>query len=475
MDTKLLLELIDTEINGLLGITEEKGGGKSFDIQAAWDSIPLPQISELGWADPKKKGGAPTNQQRAELAQYIEKIPGRGLNKIITLSKVLEDPSKELRGKSLSQILSFMTFYKTMTFIISDFNPSTAGFLFESILGTLTGGAQIAAKGAGGGDTIADFSFQVGGKEKYISLKLLTEGATEVDGSFRDLVDDLVQKGEMTYIVVLKRLEGGEGSLEFYEFTFDKPTFLRLTSNSKSGRDNIRCLRREFRSKTKAPVAAASQFFNWNQWLETKGMEMLLQNFEEEAAKASLANMRSQQKSGTNPPPAKKVQDAELLGALVTQFEADKEEATASMEPIQKGAKIDESSFMTYEETLKYLNTFQDDKTFWEALQNFSLGYLGSKKFNFTQGMIKEEAGGAPFATLKVGKEVVQETLNSVVNETNERMFKIFQTLQVLSENLRGFFMKDMDSQMGNEAKNAAGRIHKDTTILVKGGSPKEK
>ena len=53
-DLDFLVELIDKETASLLSMISES---QTFDAKAAWDAIPLPQISELGWADPKKEGG----------------------------------------------------------------------------------------------------------------------------------------------------------------------------------------------------------------------------------------------------------------------------------------------------------------------------------------------------------------------------------------------------------------------------------
>ena len=216
---------------------------KKLNIETAWQAIPSPELSELGWADPSKsKDGKLTNKSRSEVSNYLSSNALHA-NTLEGQLKNLETLLKEAGKKEMtvSEILSFLVFYKTLTFIVSDFNPATAGFLFESLLGVLSGGHQIAAAGAGGGDTIADFVYKRGvkstGGSQYVSLKLLTEGGTGIGGSFRDLIKDMKAKGTMQYIVVLKRLSGEktdiEGSLIFYEFDFNAESFLALLSGKK--------------------------------------------------------------------------------------------------------------------------------------------------------------------------------------------------------------------------------------------------
>ena len=77
-----------------------------------------------------------------------------------------------------------------------------------------------------------------------------------------------------------------------------------------------------------------------------------------------------------------------------------------------------------------------------EFLKRFSYGYTNKKQFEFTQNNIISVAGD-PFATLRVGRGQVEEVLPAMINETNRRMFEIFQNMKNLSDQLREFFMKD--------------------------------
>ena len=61
----------------------------------------------------------------------------------------------------------------------------------------------------------------------------------------------------------------------FYEFVFNRESFLRLSNDSDSGRENLRCLKRKFQTEKTAPIGAAHQYSNWNEWLVSKGYELM--------------------------------------------------------------------------------------------------------------------------------------------------------------------------------------------------------
>jgi len=149
---------------------------KSRKWTLSWDGIPDIPISEIPWSSVKTvEGGADIPApQRQQLMQFLEDIQGDDLkDKIEGLAafydadpSALLDKTKDMTAKEkISAALGYLTFFKTLTKIIAHFNASSAGFSFESFLGVLLGGKQIAA----GGDTIADLIDKNG---VPISLKL---------------------------------------------------------------------------------------------------------------------------------------------------------------------------------------------------------------------------------------------------------------------------------------------------------------
>jgi len=244
--TELIEEVMDSMegMQGAVKLLQEVGGtptSESFD----WNAIPEIPISELGWSDTRtREVGGPQGGQRKLLMDYLKQIgPEAELPvKIKELNNFMANPDIEggdAREK-ISKILSYLVFYKTLTRVITNFNASSAGFSFESFLAVLTGGTQIET----GGETIADYVTQDG---EHVSLKLYNEASVEVGGSWQDLVDDLVddsKNNRMTYLVVLKSLQGEgldqEGTLSFYQFTLTLDNIANfIDKSSKESREMI--------------------------------------------------------------------------------------------------------------------------------------------------------------------------------------------------------------------------------------------
>jgi len=290
-DLNFLVELIDKEVSKLSTILQEKDEG--LNVDEAYKSIPLPTLSEMGWADPSQTGGKIDDAARRELSEYLSPLTKGSKNlqqSIQSLQKFIENtiaqPKEELKKMPISELLSFLVFYKTLTHIIANFNTATAGFLFEALLGVLTGGEQIAA----GGDTIADFKYQTGAKNKggtrWVSLKLLTEKGTTIDGSFRDLINDLSdpsKKGGIEYVVVLKDLSGDKddlaGSLNFYSFTLNYKTLGEFLSTSTQGTKDMQIASQQSRDMLDQEASADTRWSgNYFEWLE-----LFYENLEEMA------------------------------------------------------------------------------------------------------------------------------------------------------------------------------------------------
>jgi len=241
----------------------------------AWNGIPEPQLSELAWgrATPEGQPGEISMDARTQLEGFLRQI---GVGRTDTLrtklnaleaffskstakgreGKIINGPGSKTAMKSaglsmdatggaaakenISRIMGYLTFYKTLTRILQNFNASAAGFTFESFMAVLLGGMQVPT----GNQTIADMTTGTG---RPISLKLLTETAPNVKGSMRDLVNDMVgaegaqRVDTMAYLVCLKNLTGEaeniSGEIKFYEFEFNINNmldFLTLSTGKKT-------------------------------------------------------------------------------------------------------------------------------------------------------------------------------------------------------------------------------------------------
>jgi hypothetical protein len=209
-----------------------------------FSDLPEIPISEIGWSSMNTKEGGMDipSEQRAQLDQFLSNIRGNTLQeKVHSLSEFYSMNDDVIRkienGKTSSEaianVISYLTFYKTLTQIITHFNAASAGFSFESFLAVLMGGKQVPTNS----QTIADMTDANG---KPISLKLYKEGQLEVGGSYTDLVIDLgkdANKNEMEYVCVTKNLSGKEmqqeGVLRFLSFHFNLDNVFNIFANSK--------------------------------------------------------------------------------------------------------------------------------------------------------------------------------------------------------------------------------------------------
>lgn len=231
-----LLEMVEDVIGDFRPILVEEATPTSFPdkLKVELSFIPDISVSELGWSDVSTTEGGETvkGPQRRLLEDYLKNVQGNTLSeKIASLEEFYEQgeeaivDSAEDRTEVIKKIMSYLVFYKTLTKVITNFNASSAGFSFESFLGTLLDGKQIPASGA---NTIADFTT---GDNMPISLKLYAEKTLQVGGSYEQLVADLVEPkfnhptGGMRYVVCTKNLQGDgleqAGSIKFYQFDVD--------------------------------------------------------------------------------------------------------------------------------------------------------------------------------------------------------------------------------------------------------------
>jgi len=430
----------------------------------------------------------------------------------------------------------------------------------------LTGGGQIAAAGAGGGETIADFKYKTGkagaGGERWVSLKLLTEEGTTVDGSFRDLIGDLsdpTKNHTMQYVVVLKNLEGGKddlaGSLNFYSFYFTKDNIHEILNNSKQGSKDLQLADKAAREFLDSDFTVRPEHYRFFEWLvpyiedqlpnEPEEQELIgksvdksvavyysqLKKYEKDLIRAKEAgdqrevqrieNVVSNHMPKDEASLANMLMNPEILSTIGSEEEGGKrgeekdplqvifnphlkilrsifaEKYGSSKKKIKNpksGAMVDNPEYeQTEEEELssrKKMIKFNTSKTkdaeykwlspedsynlikdldeveFWEYIRKYSFGYLRKQNFVVTQAHTKNIS--EHFGTLSVGKELIHNALTKMINGVNERVFRIYQEMDLLSNNLREFFMENMNYEKGKLAETNANNVASATEKLVK-------
>ena len=191
------------------------------------------------------------NPARAQLKMYLKNITDGGADlkaKIDALNSFLKNINSGDKSalKDMGKSLSFMMFYRTLYDVITDFNASAAGFIFESFLSVLLDAEQGHQVPASGAETIADFIVYAGGRVP-ISLKVYAESGLKVGGSYKQIVSDLTGEFDMMqYVVVTKQQVGGKDGtpkttegLKFAAFNIKLDSLAQILEWTKHGKDQM--------------------------------------------------------------------------------------------------------------------------------------------------------------------------------------------------------------------------------------------
>jgi len=278
LDLKTLLEMVEDVISKPVTIIEDQiptvdqlSDQETLDL--VLKMIPNIEVSEIGWSDVSTtdEGVAVSGPQRALLEDYLSNIQGATFEERIANvsnfytkgASIIAKGADQSRAGRITQAISYLVFYKTLTKVITNFNASSAGFSFESFLSALVKGQQIQT----GNATIADYTDNLSGEEIPVSLKLYREGGLEVGGSYTDLVNDLVKPkfdfDGMRYVICTKDLSGKdleqEGEIKFWQFDFTLKNVMWILANSKE--KSAACIRipQEVANKIEGKGAQASE------------------------------------------------------------------------------------------------------------------------------------------------------------------------------------------------------------------------
>jgi hypothetical protein len=219
---KLLFEMIEQAMDEALVENKHAAHIKTLLEQAEERVIKFPKIKIT------ERWGEKNNEDRAIFETLMRNVRGATVQeKLQGVTEFLEH--KE--GLSVAEILSNLMFVEIFSNILEEFNPSTAGFLFEAFLAGLFQGVQIADP-EGGSLPIEDVELFVkrgfGETEEVVpySLKVLSPN-TDLKGSFVNLVD-FFRKGNERVIYLAVTKVGGTGpvgKLQFYEFEINRENF----------------------------------------------------------------------------------------------------------------------------------------------------------------------------------------------------------------------------------------------------------
>jgi len=525
-----LLEMVEDVIGDFRPILVEEATPTTFPdkLKVELSFIPDISVSELGWSDVSTtdEGETIKGPQRALLEGYLNNIEGSTLSeKIASLEKFYEDGediiSEESKNKSelISKIISYLVFYKTLTKVITNFNAASAGFSFESFLATLLNGQQIKANTG----TIADFTT---GDNVPISLKLYAEKTLSVEGSYRDLVNDLADPqfnhpdGGMRYVVCTKSLQGDgleqTGAIKFYQFDFNLENIFNILAQSTDksqqcirlpsqleGADTSFDLNKALPSAENMPTEEEMEnifIANLQSILADAGVAMAEDVFEkllqtlDWAKNNKIFNDASKQRFGGTSPgvvrgisliaknPLKRVLNLSPTDYGIPTTALANAIATANLMIVkslskkkQKDARdralkdmASTGAFLDPADSASLYNSL-DEEMKKVALKN-SLGYLQRYQFhlNRSQSTNTSPPLSAEYqGEIKVGTAAVMKVLDDVRNILNQQVFDIFKSLKSLSDNLNSYFAGGLaDDSVATEAIADAQNIEADTTEI---------
>jgi len=517
-----LLKLVEGEIKNYSVLMEkpESGSEEGQSIELVWEGIPFLSADELGWGKASTSAGANPTDSRQQIERFLSQI---GVQRYDIRSKLryleaffsksektgaskqnlkragidLDDPRQ-----SIAKILSYLTFYKTLTMILQRFNASSAGFTFESFIAVLLGGEQIPT----GNKTIADLTSKTG---KPISLKLLDEKKNAVKGSFRDLVNDMAgvgttKKESMEYIVVLKDLAGEgtavEGAIKFFRFYFTYDTILHYLSQMGGKKaDYLRlpvAIVQGEEEEVVEDVLPFAEYFteNFDELLNTvlSGIEppgegwsenvsqIILSGFEQESGSMKLFKKDDRKKllidllevspttrylSIINPYLV--AQDNVRAMALKLHREAAAQYKTSSKE--RELAHRTVGNYASIEDSLAHMDQIRKDageEAFWEVMMK-TYGYRSKAEWLLYKSAIEntppDQKEKAYLGRLFIGSQVVEEMANMCRDVINDKVFEIFKELRILTDRLRAYFAEGMENQVAGEAIDSSHRIGEKT------------
>jgi len=506
----------------------EEGTTEGYDAESLLSYIPEIGVSELGWASLKTGDAGPIpSEQRVQLSNFLNNIATGGdlQEKIAKLSefysmseKTLEDLRSGNQASTIRKTLAYLTFYKTLTKIITNFNAASAGFAFEAFLGVLLGGSQIAT----GNRTIADLKTSDG---TPISLKLYNEKTVHVGGSYTDLVNDLVREPNlMQYVVVMKDLEGEgldlEGTLKFYRFSFTldnvyevlgrsrHPEVLRLPQGFVDDPEDFNIELPDYLSTEEAEEMFVNIIKNS---IEDPGLaERLLQAINwaknpglfSSPKKPGLSKISVGIGGRSHRPQATAPLMILLKNFIVEERGADVDDWHRDDGPHER-RKYFELIYNANEEVRSRQQKVKDSRRqivnrvlgdrflgsgasaeFYATLPpelkkvalRVSLGYVNTHQFsmnrydvlNVPESSIPEEQDDVKIGEIEIGASRIQKMINAVVDVINSAIFDIFSNLKALTKNIQGYFAGGMeDDKLADDAIEASSQINQ-KTIQIK-------
>mgnify|MGYP003125353285 CR=1 FL=1 len=179
--------------------------------------------------------GAPKKEDKDKLIRFVRGLEGvSAVEKLTSLSKYLATPPKPKTEADVSNFISYVNATKTLASIITDFSPSSGGFLYEAFLAACLEGEQVSREkiiiDGKKLTNIADIKIN----DEYYGIKFNKSGV--VTGSFRNLIATLLEHESITYLTSIKKITGEglgiEGTVTTYQVPINKSNVAGLLQNA---------------------------------------------------------------------------------------------------------------------------------------------------------------------------------------------------------------------------------------------------
>ena len=140
LDLRKLLEMVEDVMSEPLTITEDEAPtidnvSDQETLDMVLKMIPNIEVSEIGWSDVSttEKGEVVSGPQRALLENYLNNIAGTTFQERIDNvgmfyadgAGIIAQGEDQSRTGRLTQAISYLVFYKTLTKVITNFNASS--------------------------------------------------------------------------------------------------------------------------------------------------------------------------------------------------------------------------------------------------------------------------------------------------------------------------------------------------------------
>jgi hypothetical protein len=482
-----LFKLVEQELATLTPLLESKKQKKAL-MEALEDrAIRFPKIKIT------ERWGEKHNEDREIFETMMSNVKGNTVQaKVESVKEFLEHK----QGLTVPEILSNLMFLEIFSNILEEFNPSTAGFLFEAFLAGLFKGVQISDP-EGGSLPIEDVELFVSrgfgeDAEEEItpySLKVLSPN-TDLKGSFKNLVD-FFRKGNKSVVYLCVTKVGGTkavGKLQFYEFEISRENFFDWIGHEQLDKkkiyDDVK-----FTPASDGNVEGNGLFIGK---VQVGSQPVKGKQTDDGFVRAPASRTSKRAALAYQELPA----EERVYFRAPTAVTRDPFNLTVDGNPVEPGALIDmdkEYTIKTYSGEDEYFKTGQRvsnyDKLYGDEAFNTedpaedlfdrlvsSKGYNANAQFKIQPRFYREM--GNMVGEIDLTKQKLKKVFETYAGDLGESLVTLYNQLSLLSININKYFIAS-DKVAGQQAITNAQEVQKASENIIKprgsrGGSPEE-